>query len=125
MPSPRTPKPHLPSRFARICSFASQAWVSDARQRRSFPMFYSLLGDPLEALGSPKHPRQALFGRPVGKRGQNDQAGKAADKHTVQRSESSTPAACRQRLQVGDELGHDLCCCLWLSGEPNALSGPL
>ena len=38
--------------------------------------------------------------------------------------QSSTPPAYRLRLEAGDELGHYLCCSLWLLGQRNALSGP-
>ena len=125
MPSPRTPKLRLPSRATQICRFTGQPWVWDPA---STPLVPHVLHPPRRSPRGflfSKHPRRVRLPHQVGKRGRNDQAGGARREHPVQRSESSTPAACRLRLQVGDELGHDLCCRLWLSGEPNALPGPL
>ena len=44
--------------------------------------------------------------------------------HPAELSSRRLKVSAASLLQAGDELGHDLCCWLWLPGERNALSGP-
>jgi len=77
MPSPRTPKLRLPSRATQICRFTGQPWVWDPASTPLVPYVLQPPGRSPRGSRFSKHPRRALLPHQVGKRGQNDQSGKA------------------------------------------------